>query len=369
MNDHRIRRRIAALRKQAGMKQDQLAHALGFKDRQTVSAIETGERQVSAAELVQLAEVLDVDLSFFSDPFILVDEGSFSWRRNEVPAETIERFELRAGSWLALYRHLSRAAGAPVNSLVPRLDLTERSSFEEAAAEGEAIAMQLELTPVPAVELEKALTEKLGALVLQIDAPDGISGAACRLGGLNVILVNRSESMARRAFNMAHELFHLATWDHMPPEHIESIRVQGNGNPRAEQLANAFAGGLLVPRVSLKSFVGRYPRPEPSGQAEWIRMLAGLMNVSGQAMKWRLKDLGYLRRAEVQRIDDNELRVDMEINRQKPPPFSRGFMERLSSGIEHGQLTVRKAAQVMGLTIDEMKSLFEAHGIPIPFDL
>ncbi|MGH7986307.1 MAG: helix-turn-helix transcriptional regulator, partial [Candidatus Binataceae bacterium] len=39
--------RIKALREERSLSQDDLARLFGFKDRQTVSAIETGERRVT----------------------------------------------------------------------------------------------------------------------------------------------------------------------------------------------------------------------------------------------------------------------------------------------------------------------------------
>ncbi|MCC5865365.1 MAG: ImmA/IrrE family metallo-endopeptidase [Wenzhouxiangella sp.] len=369
MDATRIRRRIVALRQRAGMKQVDLARALGVKDRQIISNIETGERKVSADELVRLADIFDVELAVFSDPYRIVDEASFSWRRSEIPEPTIQDFENQAKNWLALYRHLSRTAGEPVNSLVPKLDLTERSSFEDAASEGESIAAQFDLGAVPALSLEQALDEKLNVLVLQVDAPDGISGAACRLGGLNFVLVNRRESPARRVFNLAHELFHLATWEQMPPEHIESVRVHDNRNPRPEQLANAFASGLLMPRRPMEALIEQHPKPEAAEFTDWIQTLAQAMGVSGQAMKWRLVDLGQLPRAKGQRIDDESLRQNYEGTAQDPLPFSPRFVERLRWGLDEGRLTVRRAAGLMGMTIDQLHSLFVEHDVPVPFDL
>jgi len=369
MNDSRIRRRIAALRENFNMTQADLAEALGFRDRQTVSTIETGDRKVSAPELVKLADIFGVELPFFSDPYILVNEGRFSWRRNDLPEDDIAQFEEKAKGWLALYRHLSRLAEVPVNSLVPTLALDQESRFEEASAEGEAIARQFDLGPVPARRLEDALNKKLNALVLQIDAPQGISGAACRLGGLNVVLVNRSEAPARRAFNMAHELFHLATWNQMPPEHIESVRVRRGGNPRPEQLANAFAGGLLMPRTSLDPLLERHARPDTDLRAEWIKTLAASMGVSGQAMMWRLVDMGELARAQAGRISADALRMEPDSETPVPPVFSQQFVNRLHWGLDNGYLTVRKAAQVMSMTIDDLHALFESYGMPLPFDL
>jgi len=44
--------RIKALREERKLSQNDLARLFGFKDRQTVSAIETGERRVTAEELM-----------------------------------------------------------------------------------------------------------------------------------------------------------------------------------------------------------------------------------------------------------------------------------------------------------------------------
>lgn len=369
MDSSRIRRRIASLRERAKMNQADLALKLGVKDRQTISAIETGERKVSADELVRLADIFSVELSVFSDPFVVLDEVSFSWRRNAVPDQTIAQFEDNARNWLALYRHLSRLAGEPVNSLVPKLDLTEKSSFEDAASEGESIASQFKLGPVPAVELEPALAEQLNVLVLNVDAPKGISGAACRLGGLNFVLVNRAEPSFRRAFNMAHELFHLATWEQMPPAHIESVRLGSDRNPRPEQLANAFASGLLMPRQPLQALIDRHPSPGRAERIAWVKSLADVMGVSAQAMKWRLKDLGYLPKTQAERMSDGELRLDPGPEAPAPLPFSARFVERLRWGLDEGRLTVRLAAQLMAMTVDELATLFAAQDMPVPFDL
>ena len=67
--------RLKALRVQRGLSQDALARNFAFKDRQTVSAIETGVRALTAAELVIAVEELDVGLDYFTDPFRLDGEG------------------------------------------------------------------------------------------------------------------------------------------------------------------------------------------------------------------------------------------------------------------------------------------------------
>src|ERR1700681_1237219 len=57
--------RIKALREERKLSQEDLARLFGFKDRQTVSAIETGERRVSAEELVLAVQKLGQPLEYF----------------------------------------------------------------------------------------------------------------------------------------------------------------------------------------------------------------------------------------------------------------------------------------------------------------
>ena len=71
------------------------------------------------------------------------------------------------------------------------------------------------------------------------------------LPGLNTILINRTEAEGRRHFDLAHECFHVLTWESMPPERTEAVegRYSGKGrHKRIEQLADNFAGALLMPK-------------------------------------------------------------------------------------------------------------------------
>src|SRR5207342_1811407 len=106
--------RIKALREDRKLSQDDLARIFGFKDRQTVSAIETGERRVSAEELLTAVEKLGASLYYFTDPFLLAGEGKFSWRRHpRVGLESVKAFERVAGRWIAANRTLAGQVGKP----------------------------------------------------------------------------------------------------------------------------------------------------------------------------------------------------------------------------------------------------------------
>ena len=80
MDQTTIRRRLQALRERRDVSQAELSQALGFNDRQTLSDIELGKRQVAPVDLVRAAEFFGVDSDYFTDPLELAGEASFSWR-------------------------------------------------------------------------------------------------------------------------------------------------------------------------------------------------------------------------------------------------------------------------------------------------
>ena len=68
MTTRLIGMRIKALREERKLSQNDLAQLFGFKDRQTVSAIETGARRVTADELALAVEKLRTPLDYFTVP-------------------------------------------------------------------------------------------------------------------------------------------------------------------------------------------------------------------------------------------------------------------------------------------------------------
>ena len=330
------------------MTQEMLAHALGFNDRQTVAAIEAGERRLQPHELARAAEVLNVDVETFTDPFRLVGEGMFSFRTTtRVNEELLNEFEGAAGRWLATYRELTRREGQTPSVLSQRLNLTEESSYEDAADAAEGLVVQWNLGDVPARRLEAAISEQLDVLVLYVDAPPGISGAATRLSDLSAILVNRRETVRRRSYDLAHELFHILTWDAMPPAWSDAEELRRVKGRRVEQLANNFAAALLMPAEIVRGHVAS--RGEDS-VAAWLRRTASTLQVSVLALRYRLENLRIIVASQLQAALDEVHAVDRaeeDAAGVLPRMFNAQFVGVLYRGIERGILSVRRAADVL----------------------
>jgi transcriptional regulator with XRE-family HTH domain len=365
-----IAKRLKVAREKAGLTQRQLSDALGFKDRQTVAAIEAGIRKISAEELLRAMKILGKNLDYFTDPFRLVGEGCFSWRVSKDVQDQLGDFETRAGTWLALYRGLVKDAPPGRKEAWPRavplsLSLTTRSSYEDAHDAARWLAGEWRLGGVPADRLESAIRKRMRALLLYVDAPYGISGAAFRLAGINAILINRHEPLGRRNFDLAHELFHLLTWETIRPEHAEIGMLGAKGRP--EQLANCFASALLMPERVIRSWRDALPSFPPKDRVRWSRWLnarAFDLRVSTPALQWRMVQLGLLPKGDV----DNSLDWSADRRTETPRLFSEEFVGTLRRGLDRGIATVPQAAALLGMSIADLADLFRAYHVDAPSD-
>lgn len=365
-----IRKRFRTLREERAWSQEDLATQMGFNDRQTVSAIENGDRKITAEELVKAASAFKVDLEFFVDPFRLYGEAAFSWRQKGVSDVALKNFEEQAGQAIGLYRWLLAEKESPPKVLSQKLYLDVQSSLDDAAMNGDSLASSLKDGQVaPALSLKRYVEDHLGMLVLNVDAIPGISGAACRLPQVNTILINRREIEGRRHFDMAHELFHLLTWDTMPPRYIDSEEPRGPQDKRIEKLADCFAAAILMPTWALMPFINNRSGAEIHG---WLNRIANELHVSALAVKFRLRNLSAITKAEFDSINDERLRFNGAAaapTGNLPPLFSLQFMTLLSWGIDDGRLSVRRAATLLGMTIDQFAQAFVEHLLEPPFEI
>ena len=358
-------RRITVARELSDLTQAELSKRLRFKDRQTLATIEAGQRRVTAEELVAIAEATGQDLDFFTDPYRLVGEGAFSYRAADTVEDELNTFEQKAGNWLALWRQLGESRGESASLLRPRLAINLNSTFEEAQAAGEAVGRELQLGDIPAEKLVSALERKFNLLVLEVDMPKGVSGAAVQLATGDAILINRVESPGRKNFDLAHELFHVLTWDALPPERVDRLNPTGYKQKRTEQLADNFAGALLMPAAELK------PRWEKlqaqSSLKNTLSVLAEHFHVSVVAVGWRLVALGWLKAEE---LTSSVLRSASKTPKAASSPlFSQRYIERIAWGIDRGELSVKRLLGLLHLGLEEFRACCQAYRVKVDIGL
>lgn len=361
--------RIKAARESSSWSQQQLAEELGFKDRQTISALEKGKRALKPEELTQICAALDRDIDYFIDPFVIAGEGQFSWRADPaLSQEDLEDFELKAGQWIGLLRWLRESKGKQTSALKHTLRISATSSYEDAQLGAESLVRELDLGTIPAEQLLDSVENKLDIPVLYVDTIKGdndewISGAACSLRDMVVILINRNEPAGRQNWDLAHELFHVLTWDAMAPEHRESKGFeQTQSTRRIEQLADNFTSALLMPESSLEKMMDF----EKVTEVDYLFELSTLFQVTPMAFAWRLFNL---------KIIDANLRSELFQRRQDRSQsavqnlFSHNFMSMLQEELAKGDLSARKAAKSLDTSLNGLAELFKQYRLAVPFDL
>jgi len=358
-----IGERVAYARKELGLNQEALSEMLGFNDRQTLSSIESGNRKVSSNELLRLIECLGKDLDFFTDPYRVLEPDAVSWRATG-EQEPLADFETFALGLVGMDRQLKKQLkenGSPLRFYLP---LDKKNSFEEAWEAAEALGIDWGLGECPAERLKDEIESRLKANVLFVDAPDGVSGGAVHLKDGANIFVNRRHGRVRRNFTLAHELFHILTWETMPPEKMD---LEENRKTRVERLANNFAAALLMPQAVLEKAVEgvieKLDNEDPAPLLEeWAIQTADQLQVSMEALMYRVLNLQLLPKELMvhwpkDKLESNELE-DL---------YGKGFLDRVNRGIDRGFISARKAASTLRMEPETLADLMREYQLEAEF--
>jgi Zn-dependent peptidase ImmA (M78 family)/transcriptional regulator with XRE-family HTH domain len=362
--------RVRLAREEKGMTQDDFAKAFGCNDRQTISAMETGIRQVQPEELIKICEILTQPLSYFTDPYVITEKKAFSYRAKP-DSKDITAFEQKAHKLISANRRFQELLQEPSLTFGSQLrNLTKQSCLASATLCGEKTAKALGLGNAPALKLRETIEKAFNIMVLYVEAPTSISGAACHLSDGDFIMINRDEPSFRRNFDLGHELFHILTWKTMPPDRIDSIQsMQLTGSrSQVEKLADAFTAGLLMPLEPLTALCR--DRNPTEDLRDWLLQTARTFHVSGAATYWRIYNSGLINKKDLDLIDSSQLsRADDPEPNGKPILYNADFARRLHAVLLRGFVSARKAADLLDCDLDDLKQLLAAYCYPAPFAL
>ena len=363
--------RIQSARKSAGLTQQALSEKLKFKDRQILSNIESGTRKTSADELVKLMRLLGKPLDYFTDPYLLTDPDAFHWRAG--PHDDPSIFESKASKLAIAHLRFSDLLGESINPVVSHLSLTPHPSFEEIEEKTKELITTHSLGLYPAEKITK-LVEDLNFQILYVDPPAGLASASCHLSRMNFIFLNRRVPQASRNIELAHQLFHLLTWHLLKPDSTDRFTSSTDPNdisylpydyghtgkrPRIERLADHFAATLLMPEKSVQTLWKA--RTVSTKLKSFIIDSSALFQVPAPALKSRLKNLDLIFPSEAALLPDETLKAPQK--KEDPPKlFSPKFVTLLHSVLEKGHISRSKAAELLDITGDGLKSLLRSYG-------
>jgi len=345
--------RVREARKRLGISQQELGVLLQVEHAQTISQIESGERQVKAWELARLATVLHTSTSellreeSLAEPVVL-------WR--EQPENNYQKIETQFLQDSRNYSLVEKLAGFRPKSTLRSAGIPgEKIDYREAAELATEVGKNMNLGRVPATSLTKVLEEDFGVKIFYRENLAG--SAASTVGDFGqAILMNSSEAPWRRNYNFAHELFHLLTWEDMPPQRL---RKDDALRKKFESLADCFASCLLLPaECVLDAFSAKLEQKKIS-YADLIE-IAREFDVSTEALLWRLVSLRQINADEVRRVRDDSAFRDLDRSTMAgrwttPENHSDRYVRLCFLCFQKEQLSRAKLAELLGVSLAELR--------------
>lgn len=360
-----IGERIASLRVARGLTQAQLAGALGLEHKQVVSNLEKGERALKAPELARLSELFHVSplvvlgLQPVASPaFVLWRQPAAGQVRVDEEARFIERCRR--------YAFLERLAHLEPSTLALRYEVKPRqTTFEDVSEWAEQARRALGVGDMPAPGLQEVLEQRHGIKIF-VTGLKGGSGATFRGEFGDAVLVNAGEAPGRRAFSVAHELFHLLTWESTPADRNVATPA---ATERIEKLAENFAAAFVLPREAL---VERMPRGKPAEWRvfQWVE-LARQFGVSVPALAWRLVNLGKLQRQQAEQIiaDPTRAGAGVQTASSAERPLPDRYVTLAFKAYLEDEISIGKLAELLETNVGMLRKVLRDYGFDLDSDV
>ena len=350
----------------------EVSEKLEFNNYQTLSSIEAGEREIKAWELAKLAEIYGRDIDFFLNLESIQKEARILWRSPETSPQktTVERQFI---SICKRYQNLLKLleepntpkTGSKLN--IDKHELLAQSAFKDVEDLANAYIRILDLGSRPACSLLKILEEEMGIKIIFLPLDSDISGGSTidEEFGL-AVLVNSNDAPWRRNFDLAHEFFHLITWDDFTPEEI--YKNDSLGKNRIEQLADVFASSLLLPENEVRD---EFEKRTVDKSISYLNLvhIARDFEVSIEALLWRLVNLGLLKKESI--LEELEKETIKDVDKKDrhsdwaetvKPHLSNRYISLAIKAFHLGKISKGKLAEYVGENYSAIPSFLKKYG-------
>jgi len=346
--------RLRYARQRAGLTGPQVKQRAGIGE-SSLSEFETGKREPNLSQLHALAAAYRRSIAFFLAEGPIAREVVLWRERPEEDPQDIEAKFLRLCEQyhnLEVWTHEEAPMSLP---LVPAEG--ERFRYEDAEALAKRVRSELNLGDRPALSLLTVLEEVCGVKVFHLPfTPSGPAASTKSPTFGAAVLLNSRNARWRRNFDLAHEVFHLLTWDVFRTD-LQAEVTSCCAAESEEKLATCFARNLLMPADALR--VAAIPKTRADTiPIEGLFDLARQFDVSVEALIWQMSFLRLLRGSE----DDVKALIDrakalaplLEDREQTPPPVRPERYRALAmKALRHGEISIGRFAEYLDISRQE----------------
>lgn len=340
-----IGRRIKQARSLRSRSQRALADAISV-GASTISAYENGQKAPDSAQLIEIADALGLDLSFFlRGPRVKSVEPVYR-KFASLKKRDQEALHARIHDWIERYLEIEEIVGVSSEFEWPNGFPRAVQSMNEVEAAALALRDAWDIGHDPIEHLTGRL-EDLPLHIAALSTPDDFDACAFEVrvnGGLPAIVFNADRPGDRQRFSIAHELGHLA------------LSVDESSELDIEEACDRFAGAFLVPRRSLKNAIGSH---RTRIRREELDLLKARYGVSMQMLLYRMGDLSLLPEDSVtwwfKRINQHGYRKS-EPGPDVPAEHPQRMERLIQRALAEDLITERRAAQLLDPRSDDTSS-------------
>ena len=310
---------------------------------------ENGKREPKFSQLSQLAEVYRRTIEFFltDEPVV---ENMMLWREKPDTEEKRKEVETRFFQLCEQYHNLETVMGEIKGTELPKFSQGKSSEFDYNKVDelAEKVRKGFSLGDIPGASLKQILEEKFYVKIFHLD----FSGSAISIFSETfgyAILLNKTNKLWRRNFDLAHELFHLLTWnifrDSSPDNYIPS--------ENEESFANAFASKLLLPTDSAKNRINSQINKDGKITFEKLYEIAREFDVSIEALLWRMLYLYNINKDDINRYIKQAQNVKIFQSPRvssEPDELPERYCSLAIRALNDGKLSLTQFAKYMGIS-------------------
>lgn len=354
--------RLKEAREALGLTLTEAASKLGFPSYQTLMKIESGDREVKANELSRFAKAYFISLNN-----LLGEEGikagyNFLWRDVPEEKEKKER-EAEFYYWCEQYNWVENLLNIKPKKVFLEVSLDDIRTNHSLNVLASRTRDLLGLGNRPAFSLQKVLEQDYGVKILFFSIPNGsaLSMVHPQIGP--VIIINSDEAPWRRNYDLAHELFHLLTWNAISSSDLKDKLFFDE----IEGKANKFASILLLPENEVRNEIEERLEAQPEFTYSDLVDIAMEFGVSYQALLYRMAHLKFIAREEADKaVKDAELARIHSIKRKNEwtdKPESERFYYLAVRCLRKGLISRGKFAEWAGINRREIDDFISDKGL------
>ncbi len=339
--------RLKTAREAIGYTQRMASQASGIGE-SSISEYENGRREPKFSQLSKLADAYKKPVEFFlseQEP----PQAVMLWR-DPPDKDVMKKTEAEFQQLCQQYHNIEALMDELGRLDLPAPPITDPAQFSYETAElfAKKVQDRFRLGDVPIASLKQILEQTYYVKIFYLNfVGSAVSTVSEQFGP--AILLNARNKQWRRSYDLAHELFHILTWNVFRSKRAVETEDE-------DRLANAFASRLLMPEESIKDRLRSNSNKQGQISFDKLDDIAREFDVSLQALIYRIATICRFKREEAQRLCDAADRYTRSFRpreSQEPRKLPERYCDLAVRALREGKLSLMQFKHYMGIPYRE----------------